>query len=535
MAGLERHFAYQWNRFRRYRLAAVFVIVSIVAGVVADRVVRLAAPAPWRAERALSAGDLVSAQTIYWEHLQEGAFEVPVLLDFLLLRETMAGLGAVVEGAEIGRATALDRVTVVASDRQVEALLGRPDLPEGAALAGAFWWDVLGGGPREALAAEVAAAAAAEPPVAWSNHVLGEAALRRGTLIEAAEFFEREGLRANGPEEDLERCLALLLAAGAHDELATRVGDPRFVDVVSPYLRSGLAFDQHRWGDWLRWLWPASYLRGSPASWVLALLSAGLWGWFCWRLGSRSWLLVVAVALGALSIYPTHVLIHLEEVIPALAETGDLVGDAIYFVLGVGLREEAAKLLCFLPLLLWLRRGTARGEGLVLGAAVGLGFAFVENVSYFEGGPLGTTLARFLTANFLHMSLTGIAAEAVTRAVRDRSDRGAAEAVNTFGLVVLLHGAYDWFLSTPQLAEVSFLAMTTFVIISRLFLRAAPVGRSRGGIPLVQVVVRSLAILCGASFVYGAAVAGPFAAASALAQGLLGVVLILVMFHRELE
>ncbi len=64
---------------------------------------------------------------------------------------------------------------------------------------------------------------------------------------------------------------------------------------------------------------------------------------------------------------------------------------------------------------------------------MGLGFAFIENVSYFESGVLGTAMTRFLTANFLHMSLTAIAAEAVTRAVRERTDTATARAVNTFG------------------------------------------------------------------------------------------------------
>ena len=77
--------------------------------------------------------------------------------------------------------------------------------------------------------------------------------------------------------------------------------------------------------------------------------------------------------------------------------------------------------------------------------------------------------------------------------------------------------------------------MTTFVISSRLFLRAAPTARGRPGIPLEQVVVYALVILSGASFVYGAAVAGPLAAAGALAEGLLGVVIIVIMFHRELR
>lgn len=517
--------------YRVYAPAALVALAALVAGVAADLVVSVAAPLHWRAERAARSGELEVAERLYWTLLARVPVELPVLLDFLEVRE------ALFFGAELvprGEGLIPGRFEPTVSDAEIRALLGRSDLGDGVGLAGSYWWAVLRERTTEEERAEVAAAAATEPPTPWANHVLGFERLGRGELVAAARHLEREGLRPGGPVEDLSRALELLHASGNTVEVEARVADPRWRAAVTPGLRSDLAFARHRWGEWLAWLWPASYLRGSVASWLLAALAAALWGWFCWRLGGEPRRLAAAFLLGALSIYPTHVLIHLEEVIPALRQSGDLLGDAVYFVLGVGLREEAAKLLCFLPLLLLLRRGKARGEGLVLGAVVGLGFAAVENVGYFDGGSLATTLTRFLTANFLHISLTAVSAEAVTEAVRAGSDGSAARAVNTFGLVVVLHGAYDWFLSTPLLGELSFLAMTTFVVSSQQFLRAAPVGRSRGGMPLVRVVLLALVILAGASFVYGSAVAGPAAAAISLGQGLLGVVVILVMFHREL-
>jgi RsiW-degrading membrane proteinase PrsW (M82 family) len=531
LGGVSRH---HLMRYRRHLPAVIIAIVAVVAGLAADVIARNWAPALWRAERAMAAGDLRAAERAYWEALTSDAVDVPALLDFLAVHQALTmvdvEVGELLQG---GVAAPLVGGPSV-SEAQVEAFLDRPDLPDGAGLVGRFWRGELRGGATPEIREEVEAGAAAEPPRPWTNHVLGEVAADRGNLFEAAAFFEREGLRPDGPASDLEQALMLYRFAGAHDEVVQRIADPRFDGVVSPWLRSRVAFEGHRWGAWLGWLWPASYLRGSVVSWCLAALSALLWGWFCWRLGGRFGWLVVAFGLGALSIYPTHVLIHLEDVIPGLAETGDLVGDAIYFVFGVGLREEAAKLLCFLPLLPRLARRRVQGEALIYGAAVGLGFAAIENVGYFEGGALGTTLARFLTANFLHMALTAVAAQAVYVAVQERSDRTIAEALNTFGLMVVLHGVYNLFLSTPSLTELSFLSMTTFVVLSSRFLRTAPRGRGRSGIPLEQVVVLSLVILTGASFVYGAAVVGPAAAAAALAQGLVGVAVILVMFHREL-
>ncbi len=310
--------------------------------------------------------------------------------------------------------------------------------------------------------------------------------------------------------------------------------DPRFP--ASPQLRADVAFTQKNWGEWLNWLWPASYLRGDAASWFLTALAAGLWLWFCRSLGGRGMGLgtqIAAFCLGALSIYPTHVIIDLEGFLPGLVQSGDLVRDAIYFVVGVGLREEAAKLLCFLPLLLLLRQRKGRGEAVILGALVGLGFAAVENVGYLAGGNLATGLARFLTANFLHMSLTAIVANAAADFARGIPESGGAFATS-FGLAVLLHGTYDFFLSSPDLGELSFLGMTTFVVAARFFLRAAPVHLARGRMPLFKVLVLALVILSSATFVYGSAVAGPSAAAVALIGGLLGVAIIIAVFHHEL-
>lgn len=518
--------------YRRHFFVAGVLFGSLLAAVAADRLVGAFAPPSWRAERALMAGDLVAAEKIYWRMFGNGVVDVPALLDFLSVHVGLTDIAADEEFSELGMTPPLTAMESSVSDAEVEAFLASGDLPEGAAISASYWWDVLRGQVNGEQRANLVEASAMGVP--WTNHVLGLEAWGRGETVDAARFFEREGLRPGGPFDDLESALTLLLAAGQTEEVASRVADPHWEAAVPSGLRAQLAFEQQRWGAWLGWTWPAAYMRGIAPAWALAALSACLWGWFCWRLGGPSGMLVAAFGLGIISIYPTHLLIHLEDLIPVLAETGDLVGDAVYFVLGVGLREELAKLLCFLPLLHWLRRGTAPGEGLILGAAVGLGFAFIENVSYFEHGGLGAAMTRFLTANFLHMSLTAIAAETLTQAVRERTDSAVARAVNTFGLVVLLHGAYDWFLVTPGMAQYSILAMTTFVVSSQFFLRAVPKARCRPGLPLDQVVTRALVVLTGATFVYGAAIAGPQAAAVASAQGVLGVVLILVMFNREL-
>ncbi|MGE0411568.1 MAG: PrsW family glutamic-type intramembrane protease [Verrucomicrobiales bacterium] len=128
---------------------------------------------------------------------------------------------------------------------------------------------------------------------------------------------------------------------------------------------------------------------------------------------------------------------------------GELLDQMIFWVCGVGLREELVKLLLFTPLLPFLRQ---RGplEALLAASFVGLGFAVQENLGYFDMTfSSGTPWARLLTANFFHLALTGLLGLALYDFVK--RPRRWEPLLETFLLVVVAHGFYDLVISTPVL------------------------------------------------------------------------------------
>ncbi|MEQ1841883.1 MAG: PrsW family glutamic-type intramembrane protease [Verrucomicrobiales bacterium] len=127
-------------------------------------------------------------------------------------------------------------------------------------------------------------------------------------------------------------------------------------------------------------------------------------------------------------------------------------GQFIYFLSGVALREESLKLLCFLPLVILLRRKSSPLEMLLFAGMTGLGFAFQENLAYFEAGA-GTFTAwiRLLTANVLHFSLTGMAGYYLWRMLA-RGFRGWEEFLVSYLAVVFAHAIYNAIISMPSLA-----------------------------------------------------------------------------------
>jgi RsiW-degrading membrane proteinase PrsW (M82 family) len=274
----------------------------------------------------------------------------------------------------------------------------------------------------------------------------------------------------------------------------------------------------------------------------LAIVAAIGWIAFCLRFGqlrrdprARVPLYAAALALGALSIAPTTFLVVWQELVLHLSPTGNVVRDALFYVMGVGFREELSKLLLFLPLLpILLRRGQLV-EVVTCGALVGLGFAAVENLQYFSRDDLGSALGRFLTANFLHMSMTALTATAAYRMVT--RPEGFHDFTVTFLTVVAMHGFYDFFLDSPLVGDLSFFSMTVFVFLARDFVLAMHDARLRAGRskPLLPVFAVATATVCGATFVYASLVVGPGAAAEMMYLGLLGVAVLTIVFVRQLR
>jgi protease PrsW len=249
----------------------------------------------------------------------------------------------------------------------------------------------------------------------------------------------------------------------------------------------------------------------------------------------RRRLYALAFLLGILSVYPTLLTITAEEQFLGLKELGQFVPDLIYFIFGVGLREEGWKIILFLPLLPALLRRGSRIEAMTCGALVGLGFAAEENIGYFHRFGAEATLPRFLTANFFHMALTALVALSVFDTRRGRAtSRDGFNVV--FPMAITIHGAYDFFLTTNDMPLSSIFSTMLLIVISRQFLRqlliASSKAEERGALYLL---IASMALITGVSYVYATTLVGPWGAFRMIAVGILGVAIVIYMFVRELS
>ncbi len=521
------------------------VLVGVLAGLFAPRLLRGVQRPEERAARMAHSSERDKAETLYWSLLLRGPVTLPLVIDFLDNHHALLATRARDEEADHepeGARLRASRDRPV-DDAEIDVFLARPELREDVSLLGRYWRAELVRRTPDDVRLAVRARADAEPPLAWANHLLARAALRDGLGDEAASRFAREGLAFDARKDDLDLALAGWMQSDEWERVAEALADPRAGRRADPSLHFRYALHARDWWGAARWFVPSVVPKVQLGPLVLASIAALAWIAFCLRLGrvgDRPWLraplYAAALALGVLSVFPTLFLITVEEATLHLVPTGTPAADIIFFVFGVGLREEASKLLMFALLLPILRKRGTKVDVLVCGAMVGLGFAAEENLSYLQGGDLSTALARFLTANFLHMSMTAILAAALDDFARD-SEKHASDMSRAMLTVIALHGAYDFFLSSRAFGDLSFFAIAIFIVLARRFLTAVSVarGRTARGDALLATFSIGTAIVTAVSFVYASALVGPAVGAHVMVEGLLDVAIIVFMFVQELR
>jgi RsiW-degrading membrane proteinase PrsW (M82 family) len=222
---------------------------------------------------------------------------------------------------------------------------------------------------------------------------------------------------------------------------------PGWLDGMPPILQHQVGVQlQDPWLQW-RGLVKDRAINLPFGATLLTLFVTALWYViFVLHTAPRPWrwlLPIPPLIAGMLSVLPTLSILAWEEVHWNMTEKAPFPYDLWYWIAGVGLREEVAKLALFAIFLPWLLRRRQPGLALVTGAFVGLGFAMEENLQYYGEHGFGVALGRFLSANFLHAALTGIAGHALYGLLRSRFAH-AEKFLVTFLGVVAVHGLYDY-------------------------------------------------------------------------------------------
>ncbi|MEE9367703.1 MAG: PrsW family glutamic-type intramembrane protease [Pontiella sp.] len=321
------------------------------------------------------------------------------------------------------------------------------------------------------------------------------------------------------------------------DALEGLVRDFNYQEFISPYVLLDIALDRMDWPAILKTHFPASFEGMRLGMVSLAVLSGLVWATILIRFSGTVSVLkfvVPALLLGALSAHATVLFIYWQEYQLGFSMGADPMSQLIYCILGIGFREEALKLLLFVPLIPFLLKRDDL-EILTVAGLVGLGFALEENINYFQASAGLSAVGRFATANFLHIALTAMCGLTLTRAIVHRGE-DIQHAVTTFLLAVAVHGLYDAFLMVPLLADYSWLTYTVFVLMGYQYFGWLRHLREKWKDPvsITAIFTYGVILVTGMSFVLYAWDYGPLPALQSIVYEAIGVGIILVLFYREI-
>ncbi|MDZ4405766.1 PrsW family glutamic-type intramembrane protease [Prosthecobacter sp.] len=379
----------------------------------------------------------------------------------------------------------------------------------------------------------------AVPPEMLAAELLGSVQKRRGDSQAAMQAFYTEGLHFADASAAREEALRLAVTQRDLNLLRSIATQPGWIEHCHPLL-------QHHAGAllgdvWMQWHGLIRHrLNEIPYGMLaLAFFVAALWYFILVQHSDRErwrWARPIAALMaGVCSVWPTLTILAYQEFVQGMTANAPFPHDLIYYLVGVGLREEGCKLLLFalfLPWLLWRRQP---GLALLTGAFVGLGFSLEENIGYYQdyGGTIAWT--RFLSANFLHISLTGICAHSLYHMLRTRFAR-AGEFITTFLLAVAAHGGYD-FLATGSLDDNGWLSIVVLVVSAARFidLLAAETRPVRLTIAPRAVFTFGSATLIAISFILGAWTTRSMEGVATAGQECLSMVPIALLYWRKFE
>lgn len=119
----------------------------------------------------------------------------------------------------------------------------------------------------------------------------------------------------------------------------------------------------------------------------------------------------------------------------------------LYTVFGIGAVEELVKIIPFLILLAFTKEKLQPYQYLLFASVSALGFAFIENLIYFEGDYGSIIHGRALTSAVGHMTFSSLFAYGIMTSAYNRHGMSPTVAFMVFWfLAALIHGLYDYFL-----------------------------------------------------------------------------------------
>ncbi len=306
----------------------------------------------------------------------------------------------------------------------------------------------------------------------YLNNALGYAHLKSNSPAMAEQYFRREITNKGYLKKAYANLFTLLSDQNKWGELDVLQQDPA-INMYFPtkvrlafYYKSGQAINYSI--VLIKKLFSLVNIWGAIAAflimctWILYLRRLDIFETEKWKH------IIVTVLMGMAFSFITFPLSNFFEFNLDFKLNGEIINDFIYCVIRIGAIEEFLKIV---PLLLMMRFTKAVNEPydyILYSSLSALGFAFVENLAYFNESNLHFIHGRALTAVVSHMFDSSIVAYGILLNTYKHRKNPYLNFILFFALAAISHGFYDFWLINKSVSSLKFI--TGLYLIVSLFI-----------------------------------------------------------------
>jgi RsiW-degrading membrane proteinase PrsW (M82 family) len=163
--------------------------------------------------------------------------------------------------------------------------------------------------------------------------------------------------------------------------------------------------------------------------------------------------LLLTFLLGVVFSEFTFLLSDLNSMFTGFNLNGGVLNDLLYCIIGIGVIEELVKIIPVLLILKYTKAINEPVDYLIYGSISALGFAFSENLLYFNNYGPQIIMGRALTAVVFHMFLTSLVAYGLMLSKYNANKGFLGDFLKYFLIAAIIHGLYDFWLINQSVSQ----------------------------------------------------------------------------------
>lgn len=307
----------------------------------------------------------------------------------------------------------------------------------------------------------------------YLNNSMGRVYFEMSDFKKAEERFKK-AIEVNGNLEGAyNNLIELYYTQNRYDDLYALLKEKDARKYFPNQLKRNLYLSHLNFFGYFKAVFAHTYQNLNFISFIGALLVMIFWLFYLRKIDiyePEKWRSIILIfILGVLFSEVTFLLSDISVMFTRFHLNGGILNDLLYCIIGIGVIEEFVKILPVIIILKYTKSINEPVDYIVYGSVSALGFAFAENLLYFNSYGPQIIVGRALTAVVFHMFLTSLAAYGLMLNKYKSSKGLLTDFAKFFLLAAIIHGLYDFWLINHQVSSFGILSIIILVFCFSVF------------------------------------------------------------------